>query len=207
VRRVPLPPTLGASPREVIEDRNAPAPAVYIGFRVPGGRDERAPVVSMLAEMIGNGRSSPLYQSLVRERQVATSVFSFNFGLVEDADMLVVGAVGKPGSSADSLEAALLGELGGILPRLDAGQLARAQASEGYNLVNNLQQMGGFGGRGDALAESAVLYGDAGWINRRLPSIAAVTVDDVRALASRFLVNDNRAILVFVPATRQEAAQ
>ncbi len=207
VRRVPLPAKLGAAPREVIQDRNAPAPAVYIGFRVPSGRDARAPVVSMLAEMMGTGRSSPLYQSLVRERQIATNVFSFNFGLVEDADMLIVGAVGKPGSSADSLEAALLGELGGILPRLDAGQLARAQASEGYNLVNSLQQMGGFGGRGDALAEGAVLYGDAGWINRRLPQIAAVTVEDVRALAREFLVNDNRATLVFVPAPRQEAAQ
>lgn len=207
VRRVAMTPRLNASPREVIEDRNAPAPAVYIGFRVPSLRDPRAPAISMLAEMMGNGRSSPLYQSLVREQQVASSVFSFNFGMVEDADMLIVGAVGRPGASADSLEAAVLRELGGIIPRLDAGQLARAQAAEGFNLVNSLQQMGGFGGRGDALAEGAVLYGDAGWINRRLPSIAAVTVDEVRALAGQFLVDDNRAILVFVPAPRQEAAQ
>ncbi|HEX6908792.1 MAG TPA: pitrilysin family protein, partial [Longimicrobium sp.] len=147
VRRVALTPRLGASPREVIQDRNAPAPAVYVGFRVPGARDPRAPALSMLAEMMANGRSSPLYQSLVRERQAATSVFAFNFGLVEDADMLVVGAVGKPGASADSLESALLGEVDGIVARLDAGQLARAQASEGFGLVNSLQQMGGFGGR------------------------------------------------------------
>ncbi|HEX6912253.1 MAG TPA: hypothetical protein VF142_17750, partial [Longimicrobium sp.] len=60
---------------------------------------------------------------------------------------------------------------------------------------------------GDALAEGAVLYGDAGWINRRLPAIAAVTVADVQALAREFMVPDNRAILVFVPAPRQEAAR
>jgi zinc protease len=206
VRRVPLPAKLGASPREVIPDANAPAPAVYVGFRVPGGRDPRAPAVSLLADMLAGGRSAPLYQSLVRERQAATSVFSFNFGLVEDADMLVVGAVGKPGSSPDSLEAALLAELGGVGARLDAGQLARVQAAEGFNIVNSLQQMGGFGGRGDALAEGAVLYGDPGWINRRLPALNAVTVSDVQSIAREFLVNDNRAILVFVPAPRQEAA-
>ena len=206
VRRVPLPAKLGASPREVIPDPNAPAPAVYVGFRVPGGRDPRAPAVSLLADMLAGGRSAPLYQSLVRERQAATSVFSFNFGLVEDADMLVVGAVGRPGSSPDSLEAALLAELGGVGARLDAGQLARVQAAEGFNIVNSLQQMGGFGGRGDALAEGATLYGDPGWINRRLPALNAVTVNDVQSIAREFLVDDNRAILVFVPAPRQEAA-
>jgi predicted Zn-dependent peptidase len=205
VRRVPLPARIGASPREVIADPNAPAPAVYVGFRVPGGRDERAPAVSLLADVLASGRSSPLYQSLVRERQVATSVFSFNLGLVEDADILVVGAVGKPGASVDSLEAAVLAELGTVGARVDAAQLARVQAAEGFNIVNQLQQLGGFGGRGDALAEGAVLYDDPGYINRRLPALNAVTVAGVQSIAREFLVADNRAVLVFVPAPRQEA--
>jgi zinc protease len=207
VRRVPLPAKLGTSTREVIQDRNAPAPAVYVGIRVPGGRDPRAPAVSLMADMLAGGRSSPLYQSMVRGRQVATSVFSFNFGLVEDADMLVVGAVGKPGANADSLEAALLAELAGIGAHIDDVQLARVKAAEGFNIVNQLQQMGGFGGRGDVLAEGTVLYNDPGWINHRLPALNAVTVDQVRALASELLVDDNRAVLVFVPAPRQEAGQ
>ncbi|HST62357.1 MAG TPA: pitrilysin family protein, partial [Longimicrobium sp.] len=208
VRRVPLPAKLGASPREVIQDPNAPAPAVYVGFRVPGGRDARGPAVSLLGDLLAGGRSSPLYQSLVRERQVATSVFAFNLGLVEDADMLVVGVVGKPGANVDSLEATVLGELGGgLAARVDAAQLARVQASEGFNIVNQLQQMGGFGGRGDALAEGTVLYGDPGWINSRLPALNAVTVNDVQSLVREFLVADNRATLVFVPAPRQEAAR
>jgi zinc protease len=180
---------------------------VYAGFRVPSARDPRAPAVSLLADLLAGGRSSPLYASLVRDRQVANNVFSFNFGLAEDADMLVVGAVGKPGANADSLEAALLQELAGIGERLDAAQLARVQAAEGFNIVNQMQQMGGFSGRGDVLAEGAIVHGDAGWINRRLPALSAVTVDDLRRIAGEFLVNDNRAVLVFVPAPRQEAGQ
>jgi zinc protease len=207
VRRVPLPARLGAAPREVIQDANAPAPAVYVGFRVPGARDERAPAVSLLADLVAGGRSSPLYVSLVRDRQIANSVFSFNFGLVEDADMLVVGAVGKPGQDPDSLEAALLQELAGIGGRIDQAQLLRVQAAEGFNIVNQMQQMGGFGGRGDVLAEGAILHGDPGWINRRIPALQAVSVDDLRRLAAEFLVDDNRAVLVFVPAPRQEAGQ
>jgi predicted Zn-dependent peptidase len=205
VRRVPLPPRLGASPREVIPDANAPAPAVYVGFRVPPARDPRAPAVNLLAQLLAGGRSSPLYTSLVRDRQVATQVFSFNFDLVEDADLLVVGATGKPGANADSLEAALLAEVHGVGARIDAAGLERARAAATFDLVNQLQTMGGFGGRGDVLAQGAVVYGDAGWINRYLPALGAVSVNDVSSLAREFLAPDNRAVLVFVPAPREGA--
>ena len=204
VRRVALPARLGATPREVIQDPNAPAPAVYLGFRVPSARDPRAPAVSLLSDLLAGGRSSPLYGAQVRDRQVATSVFSFSFGLVEDADMLIVGAVGKPGASADSLEAAVLAEVAAVGGRIDQAGLERTRAGAGYELVNQLQGMGGFGGRADVLAQGATLFGDAGWINRRLPELAAVTVDDLRALTAELLVPDNRATLVFVPAPRQQ---
>jgi zinc protease len=207
VRSVPLPTRLGEQRREVIQDANAPSPAVYVGFRMPGGRDPQAPAVSLLSTVLATGRSSPLYRSLVRERQAATNVFSFNFGLVEGADMLVVGAVGRPGASADSLEAALLGELEGIAERIDAAELQRAQATSGYTLVNQLQAMGGFGGRGDVLAQGAVLHGDPGWINGWLPALSAVTVEDMRALVRDRMRPDNRAVLVFVPNRRPAGAQ
>jgi len=207
VRDVPLPPRLGQAKREVIPDANAPAPAVYVGYRVPGAASAQAPAVSLMATLLATGRSSPLYQSLVRDRQAATSVFSFNFGLAQDADMLIVGAVGKPGASPDSLEAALLAELDGIAGRIDAPALQRAQASEGFSLVNQLQTLGGFGGRGDVLAEGAIFHGDPGWINGWLPALSAVTVSDLQALVRERMTPDNRAVLVFVPTPRATGDQ
>ena len=207
VRDVPLPPRLGQAKREVIPDANAPAPAVYVGYRVPAVTAPQAPAVALLSTALAGGRSSPLYQSLVRDRQAATSVFSFNFGLAQDADMLIVGAVGKPGASPDSLEAALLAELDGIAGRIDAPALQRAQASEGFSLVNQLQTLGGFGGRGDVLAEGAIFHGDPGWINGWLPALSAVTVSDLQALVRERMTPDNRAVLVFVPTPRATGDQ
>jgi zinc protease len=201
----PLPDRLGAPAREVVPDANAPAPAVYASFRVPGARDPRAPAVSLLAGVLAGGRSSPLYQMLVRERQVASNVFSFNFGLVEDVDVLVVGAVGKPGASADSLEAALLAELAGVAERIDAATVERARAAAAFALTDQLQSLGGFGGRGDVLAQGVVFHGDAGWINGRLAALEAVTPEALRALAAERLGADNRALLVFVPTPAGEA--
>jgi predicted Zn-dependent peptidase len=199
VRNTALPPRVGTAQREVINDANAPAPAVFVGYRVPSMRDPQGPAVSILGSLLGTGRSSPLYQALVRERQLATNVFSGSFGLGEGADVLLIGAIGRPGASADSLEAAVLGELENVAAKIDRAAVERAQAAARFGLANQLQSLGGFGGRGDALAQGAVLFGDAGWINRRLGQLEAVTVDALRALAAERMVADNRTVLVFVP--------
>ena len=103
-----VPEVVGHQQRYVIADAQAPAPAIFVGYRVPSAEDSRAPVVSLLGDVIGSGRSSRLYDALVRRQQVATSVAGFNFGLADGADMLVFTATGKPGSNPDSLEVALM---------------------------------------------------------------------------------------------------
>ncbi|HEX2190705.1 MAG TPA: pitrilysin family protein [Longimicrobiaceae bacterium] len=195
-----VPPRIGAPVREAIEDANAPAPAVYVGYRVPNARDPRAAAVSVLSGYLADGRTSPLYQALVQRQQVAANVFSFNFEIADGADLLVVGAVGKPGGDPAALERALLAEMEGIGARIDAAGLRRVQAAARFGLVNQLQSMGGFGGRSDVLAEGWTIHGDPGWINRRLPAIDAVTVDGLRALAAERLAPENRVTLVFTPA-------
>jgi len=199
LRDASLPPRLGRSVREVVDDPNAPTPAVYVGFRMPNVRDPRAPVVSMLPGVLGGGRSSPLFESLVRRRQIATNVFAFNAGHADGADMLVVGALGKPGSSPDSLERALLAEIDQAQELIDEAGLQRVRATARYGLVNQLQTMGGFGGRGDMLAQGWIFHRDPGWVNRWLQQLGAVTVPALRELAAERLVPDNRVVLVFVP--------
>src|SRR5207237_10110791 len=108
-----LPEIVGHQQRYVVVDSQVPAPAIYVGYRVPSVKDSRAPVVSLLGDVIGSGRSSRLYDALVRRQQVATNVNGFNFGLADGADMLVFTATGKPGSNPDSLEAAMMAELAG----------------------------------------------------------------------------------------------
>ncbi len=199
LRDATVPPLLGESVREVVEDANAPAPAVYVGFRMPNARDARAPAVSTLSSLLASGRSSPLYDALVRRQQVATNTFAFSFGLVDGADLFVVGAVGRPGAEAEPLEQALLAELERVQDLIDETGLRRVQATSRYGLANQLQTMGGFGGRGDMLAQGWLFHGDPGWISRWMEQLGAVTTADLQALAAERMVPDNRVVLVFVP--------
>jgi predicted Zn-dependent peptidase len=205
LREMNLPATIGRPQREVVQDANAPVPAVYVGFRVPSAKDRRAETVQMLVAML-SGRSGPLYEALVRRAGVATNVGVFNFGLVDGADILVVNATGKPGSSADSLEAAVLREVGNAMAALTPEELDRARAQARFNLINGLQRTGGFGGRADMLAQGYTFYRDPNWVNTRLAAFDRVTLADVQALARERLAPENRVSLVYVP-NRAPAAQ
>ena len=196
-----VPEIVGHQQRYVIMDEQAPAPAIYVGFRVPPAKDRRAPVVTLLGDVIGSGRSSRLYDALVRRQQVATNVNAINFSLADGADMLVFIATGKPGSNADSLEVAMMAELAGASSFTQA-ELERARASERFGFVNGLQTTGGFGGRADRLAEGWTYFRDPNHLNTVLRDFDRVTLDDLNALARERIVPANRAVLIFVPSKK-----
>jgi len=66
-----VPVVIGHQQRYVISDAQAPAPAIYVGYRVPSAKDRRAAAVTLLGDVIGSGRSSRLYDALVRRQQIA----------------------------------------------------------------------------------------------------------------------------------------
>jgi len=200
-----VPTTLGSEQRFVVNDPLAPAPAVFVAYRVPPAKDKRGPAIELLGSVVGSGRSSRLYDALVRKQQVATNVGGFNFGFVDGADMLVFTATGKPGASADSLEKALLGELATLGGNFTQAELDRVRAQERFSFVNGLQTTGGFGGRADRLAEGWTYYRDANYVNKVLGEYDRVTLADLNALARERLVPANRVVAVYVPVKKAAA--
>ncbi len=200
-----VPAVIGHQQRYVITDQQAPAPAIYIGYRVPPATDRRAAAVSLLGDIIGSGRSSRLYDALVRRQQIATNVNGFNLGLSGGGDELVFIVTGKPGANADSLEVATMAELAGASSFTQA-ELERARATERFGFVNGLQTTGGFGGRADRLAEGWTFFHDPNHVNKVLAEYDRVSLDDLNALARERLVPTNRAVLIYVPAKKTASA-
>ncbi|HWL40857.1 MAG TPA: pitrilysin family protein [Gemmatimonadaceae bacterium] len=197
-----VPAVVGREQRFVVDDPLAPSPAVFVAYRAPPAKDRRGPAVELLGSVIGSGRSSRLYDALVRKQQVATQVGGFNFGFVDGADMLVFLAIGKPGSSADSLEKALLGELANVGGNFTQADLDRVRAQERFSFVNGLQTTGGFGGRADRLAEGWTFYRDPNHVNKVLGEYDRVTLADLNALARERLLPTNRVVAVYQPVKK-----
>ena len=57
-----------------------------------------------------------------------------------------------------------------------------------------------FNGRADMLAQGAINFHDPNWVNTILPHYDAVTVTQLRSLATKRLVPTNRVTVVYVPA-------
>ena len=200
-----VPVVIGHQQRYVISDAQAPAPAIYVGFRVPPAKDRRAAAVTLLGDVLGSGRSSRLYDALVRRQQMATNVTAFNLGLADGADELIFIATGKPGVNADSLEVAMMSELAGASSFTQA-ELERARATERFGFVNGLQTTGGLGGRADRLAEGWTLFHDPNHVNSVLSEYDHVTLDDLNARGRERLVPVNRVVLIYVPAKKTASA-
>lgn len=197
-----LPALIGRERREVVPDANAPAPQIFVAYRVPSARSRQSAAVSLLSDVLAGGRSSPFYNSLVRTKQIAVGVGGFNFELLDGGDILAFTATGKAATNPDSLERALTWELDNALSKIDQKTLDRVRATTRFNFVNTLQTTGGFGGRADALAEAYTYFKNPNRVNTRLAELDAVTVAQLRALVKERMVPSNRVTLVYVPARK-----
>jgi predicted Zn-dependent peptidase len=197
----PLPPmdvpgTFGSSLREVVEDEVA-VPRAFVAARTPAFGSAGYHAASMLAAALGAGRGSRLHETLVRQRQLASTATAFTFDLSKGSDLLVVDATARPGVPVEALEQ-------GIADILDAfcadgprpGERERVLAQTETDFVTMLQTAGE---RADQLSRVATYFGDPRMLNAQLPAYRALTDGDLAAMAASRFVPTNRASLVYVP--------
>ena len=159
--------------------------------------------IQVLATVLSSGRSSRLYQKIVRELQLAPNV---NAGRDSAAGpgLFRVSATLVPGKTVESLEAAVYQEI----DRVKNGPIEDWEIEKARNnakravvggLTSSLQ-------RAMQLAAFAGTFGDVNLINQRVDRIMKVTVADVQRAARTFLVTENRTVVVTTPkaATRSQ---
>jgi zinc protease len=180
----------------VLEDPLARLTRVDIGYKIPavGSKDDEA--LSVLGTVLASGRSSRLYESIVRQKQLSTGVSAFP-GQERGVGLFRFSATLQPGKSAQELEAAIWEEI----ERVKKGPIAdweiekaRNQARRG--LVGNLQSSLS---RAVTLATDALYFNDPGRINTRPNRIAAVTAADVQRVASLYLTPERRTVVITNP--------
>jgi predicted Zn-dependent peptidase len=190
-----LQPTLGGTIREHVVSE-VPLPRLIMAFRVPAYSSDDFAVAEVSRALLGMGRASRLYRSLVRERRMAKSVASYVYPLLSGSSMMLVWATGYPGGELAALEAAMGEELlaltGAARPEVE-----RAIALAETDLVHALERVAG---RADLLSMFELYFGDPDRVNHELDRLRAVSVEQIRAFAAERLGDDNRAVLTYEPA-------
>ena len=206
----PSPPPLPGNPElplatggtlQTTVEAAVPLPRIYAASRVPPFTSDAFLAGEAVSCCLGMGRSSRLYDRLVRTR-LAKSVSCHALPLVTGAAIFLVVATGYPGADVDDLEGALARELDDATT-VDADEFARAVAGWETRTLRSLQRVEA---RANYLSMYATLFGSAARLNDDLDCIRRVSAEEARSWARDYLHQENRVFVRYVPEARGREA-
>src|SRR5580704_5742544 len=114
--------------REVIYDQLARLPQISIAYRVARGNTPENRAARALALILGQGRSSRLYQHLIKEKQLAIQVSSYSDNRIGPS-LLYINATPRPGVKVEDLQKAIDEEIAAVKKDgVTAAELSKAKA-------------------------------------------------------------------------------
>jgi predicted Zn-dependent peptidase len=182
--------------RKTIEDAFARQPRIDIVYKIPPGNTPDFHALQVMGQVLSSGQSSRLYQKLVREKEVATSLG----GGAQERRGPSLGSFGvfvRPGKNFAEVEQMVYEEIERIknepvadweLEKVRMG-LRRQRAQSLQSTLSRAIQLGQF----------AVYYNDPGLINTLEEKINRVTKEDIQRVARTYLKDTNRTVIITVP--------
>ena len=188
--------------RDVIYD-NVQLPAVMMGYHTPAQGTPDSYAVSMLAQILSQGKSSRLQKSVMDEQQKALFVGAFPFP-TEDPGMALMFGITNMGVSIDDLEAAIDAEVEKVQTEL----ISDDEFQKLKNQIENdmISQNSKIEGIAESLANYSVYYGDANLINTEIDRYLKVTKEDIKRVANEYFRKDNRVVLHYLPKSEDKSA-
>jgi zinc protease len=204
-RNLPAEPVQQA-PRHLDVTADVPVNALYKVYHMPGRPDEAYYAADLLSDILGRGKSSRLYQRLVKEQPLFNSISASCTGSFEPGLLVISGRL-NAGVSLEAADAAIetvLAELS--TTPVDVTELEKvknqAEASIVFGEVELLN-------RAMNLAFNKLL-GNVNLVNEESAKVQAVTPAAVLAAAQQVLRPTNCSTLYYraaVPATTEQLAE
>jgi zinc protease len=189
----PLPPIAGLPRLETSAD--VPADAVYLTWRLPARGTAEFDAVDLLFTVLGQGQTSRLHKSLVRQQELAEGSGASTMALIGGNSFGFVYARARAGVALDALEEALVADLERLVTEGPTDvELRRAKAQYERHWLHELARVDS---RADAFGEFATLEGDPGLVNTRLAQVEAVDTEAIAAAAAAWFAPGQRATLIY----------
>ena len=191
-------PPITAERRLVVKDR-VELPRVYMAWITsPIFKDGDADA-DLAAIVLGGGRSSRLYKTLVYDKQIAQDVSAQQYSLILGS-VFQIQATARPGHTAEEIEKAIDAELTRFRESgPDAKEVDRARNITETRIIQRLETLGGFGGVADRLNQYNHYLGTPEYLAQDISRYRRVTPSSVKAFAGQQLGPSTRVVVHGVP--------
>jgi zinc protease len=194
------------SPNKIIDtayDANIQIPAILTSYRVPGRDSRDSKIMEMISSVLSGGSSSRMYKKMVDDKKDALQVFAFNYAL-EDYGTYIIGAL----PSGNAKLSGLLDDMNEEIKKLQTDLISpedyqKLQNQFEDNFVSANTRMLGLA---ENLANGYTFYHkDTNHVNEELTEIRSITREEIRDAAKKYLNDNQRLILYYLPGKGKTA--
>lgn len=181
--------------KDVIYD-NIQLPALFMGYKFPEQTSADSYALEMLNEVLSGGSSSRINKTIVEKKEMAMAAFSFYYGL-EDAGIGIFAAIAANGVQLDDIQKEFDAQIDLVKNELiSEEEFQKARNKFENDLVNENASVAGIA---ENLANNYVYFGKTDRINNMLDNYMKVTREDIQRVAKKYLTQDARVILHYLP--------
>lgn len=179
--------------RSLTVERDVPLDCLYKAYHMCGRMDNDYPVVDLMSDVLSNGNSSRLYQSLIKEQQLFSEINAFLTG-DEDGGLFVVTGKLIKGVKMEVAENAILEQLN----QLKTDLVTDNELQKVKNKVESLMAFNEMRIQERALNLAyAEHLGDINMVNNDIQKYRAVTAEQIRIIANNVLSTENCSTLYY----------
>ncbi|WP_347160273.1 M16 family metallopeptidase [Pontibacter chitinilyticus] len=199
-RHIPREPQQTA-PRVLETSADVPLSAIYKAYHMPARTEQDYYAVDLISDILGRGKSSRLYERLVKEQKLFNSISASVSGSIEPGLLIIQGKLSE-GTDLQEANAAIEAINQELMDQLvDEEELNKVKNQAETSLVfSEIELLN----RAMNLAYGKLL-GDANFVNTEGAKIQAVTPADIQRCA-RQVLNPNNCSSLLYKAEKKEAA-
>ena len=174
--------------------RRVPLDAIYKSWHIYARSDERYYTVDLLTDILSGGASSRLFQKLVKEQRLFSSIECYHLGSMDEGMLVIEGKLVK-GTDIKKADEAIIQ----LLNELKAQGITDIELQKVKNKTESTMAFEDMSlmTRASSLANYELL-GDANIINIELEKYQAITAEDIKTEANNILRPENCSTLYYL---------
>jgi zinc protease len=187
--------------RHLDNHADVPTAALYMTFHVPRRYDEAYYPADLLSDIIGRGKSSRLYRSLVRNKKLFTQLSSYMNGSFDPGLMVIQGQL-SAGVTHEEAEKAIFQ----VIDSFGEDPVSNAEMEKVKNQAAATIEFGEVEVLQRAMNLAfCTIQGDTEEVNRETNRIQAVTLQDLEEARLRYLIRENCSSMYYYPNSTKSA--